>query len=306
MPMSYAASPVHVSVRSVLATTDFSEPSRRPLRHALTITRHYGAKFYLAHVIPGFSYTLTGPEALKVASEMAESEMLQLEHDLLESGSLDGIDHEFLIRKGAVWEELQSIVSQNQIDLVILGTHGRFDPGKMLLEPVAENAFRYAKCPVLTVGPVSYPFDCGKTSPRFLFATDFGEGSLCALPHAVSFANHLGAKLTLLHVVPTATIPEHPSSDVPVIGDPARTVCLRKFEQLLRDEEELALPPEFIVHSGLPSEKILHVALDLRADLIFMGLRRSNHGATTSHMPWATAYEVVCGAGCPVLTMRTQ
>lgn len=46
MPMSFAASPVHVSLRSVLAATDFSEASRKPLRHALTMTRHYGAKFY--------------------------------------------------------------------------------------------------------------------------------------------------------------------------------------------------------------------------------------------------------------------
>lgn len=45
MPMSFAASPVHVSLRSVLVATDFSEASRKPLRHALTMTGHYGAKF---------------------------------------------------------------------------------------------------------------------------------------------------------------------------------------------------------------------------------------------------------------------
>jgi len=65
------------------------------------------------------------------------------------------------------------------------------------------------------------------------------------------------------------------------------------------------LSPEFIVQFGLPSEKILQAALDLRADLIFMGLRRADHVATDSQMPWTTAHDVACHAGCPVLTVRT-
>jgi nucleotide-binding universal stress UspA family protein len=205
-----------------------------------------------------------------------------------------------------VWEELQSIISHNQIDLVVLGTHGRRGLGKMLLGSVAEEVFRQANGLVLTVGPNSYPFDFAKTRPKFLFATDFGEGSLRALPHAISVANHLRAKLTLLHVVPAAPIPEHPSHEVLALRDPPRMACFRQLEQLLTHEQELALPPEFFVHFGLPSERILQLASELKADLIFMGLRRSTHIASASHLPWATAYDVVCCAGCPVLTVRSE
>ena len=303
--MLSAVPAVHLSLESVLIATDFSDASRKPLRHALTIARHYHARFYLAHVVSGLGYTLAGPEALELAFETAGRDMLQLEHDLVESGSLDGLDHDFFVRQGVVWEELQSIISQNRIDLLVLGTHGRRGIGKMLLGSVAEEVFRRADCPVLTVGPNSYPFDFTRTSPKLLFATDFGEGSLRALRYAISFANHLNAKLTLLHVVPTAPIPEHPASDILIKRDAARMACLRQLEQLVADEQELALPPEFIVHFGMPSLKILEVARELRADLLFMGLRRSSRIGTASHMPWATAYEVVCCAGCPVLTVRT-
>jgi nucleotide-binding universal stress UspA family protein len=86
--MSSAASLVRSSLKSVLVATDFSETSRRALCHALVVARHYGAKFYLAHVVSGLGYTLVGPQALALASEAAEKELLQLEHDLLESGSL--------------------------------------------------------------------------------------------------------------------------------------------------------------------------------------------------------------------------
>jgi len=55
------------------------------------------------------------------------------------------------------------------------------------------------------------------------------------------------------------------------------------------------------------------LALDLRlksvlmtksVDLIILGLHRASLAGTISHMPWATAYEIVCGAECPVLTVR--
>jgi nucleotide-binding universal stress UspA family protein len=76
--------------------------------------------------------------------------------------------------------------------------------------------------------------------------------------------------------------------------------------QLLTNEEELALPPEYLVHFGRPSETILQLALKLKADLIFMGLRLSTHVVAAPQTHWATAYEMVCGASCPVLTARTQ
>jgi nucleotide-binding universal stress UspA family protein len=80
-------------------------------------------------------------------------DLLQLEHDLVESATLDGIDHEFLLRQGVVWDELQSIISQNQTELVVLGTHGRRGLGRIVLGSVAEDVFRHANCLLLTIGP---------------------------------------------------------------------------------------------------------------------------------------------------------
>jgi nucleotide-binding universal stress UspA family protein len=302
--MSLVASPVRFSLKSVLVATDFSDASRRPLDHALAAARYFGAKFYLAHVVSGLAYTLAGPDAIGFASEAARRDLLQLEHELAENGFLDGIAHESLVRKGVVWDELQSIISHNHIDLVVLGTHARRGPGRMLLGSVAEGVFRHASCPVLTVGPNSSAFGFSKTSYTFLFATDFGESSLRALPHAISFANRLGAKLTLLHVIPLTSVPEHPSRNDLVKHYADRMACLRRLEQS-QTGEEFVEPPEYLVKFGAPSERILQVAAEIKADLIFMGLHPSTHIAPPQ-MRFATAYEVVCGASCPVLTVRTQ
>ena len=85
---------------------------------------------------------------------------------------------------------------------------------------------------------------------------------------------------------------------------PARQKSLRRLRELT-ENGELTVKPECMVVFGSPREKILQVAESLTVDAIIMGLRRSAHVGTASHMLWATAYEVVRSAGCPVMTVRS-
>lgn len=87
---------------------------------------------------------------------------------------------------------------------MVIGTHARRGLGKLLLGSVAEHIFRHADCLVLTVGPGSLqgsPVGSGRAIRPFLFATDFSEASLRALPYAISAANRFGTKLVLLNVM---------------------------------------------------------------------------------------------------------
>ena len=308
--MSFAGPALDLRLKSVLLATDLSPASVKPLHHALAIARHYRAKLYVAHVVSPIPYLMAGPEALERGCEGASRDLQTLERELVYEGSLDGIDREFIMRRGGVWEELQEIIFQKQIDLVVIGTHGRRGIEKLLLGSVAERVFRHAECPVLTVGPHSYlegRVECNGTQ-TYLFATDFGEPSLGALPHAVSLAKGTKAKLVLVHVVPAPPIPQIPgwynASEVISVRENARMACMRRLEQLLPRDEQRSIDNQFVVQFGTPSEKILQVALERRADLLILGLRRSPLPGTISHIPWATAYEIVCGAACPVLTVR--
>jgi nucleotide-binding universal stress UspA family protein len=94
------------------------------------------------------------------------------------------------------------------------------------------------------------------------------------------------------------------AGDVMQMRENARMSGLRRLEELISQNTKLAVKPEFAVEFGTPSERILQAAETFKADAIIMGLHRSARIGTASHMPWATAYEVVCGAGCPVLTVR--
>jgi nucleotide-binding universal stress UspA family protein len=250
-----------------------------------------------------------GPEARNAATEAAWVNAHQLENKLLESEALDGLSHELLVPQGNVWEEVERVINEKHIDLLIIGTHDRRGLGKLLFGSVAEQIFRHADCPVLTVGPGSLQgpiIDATEVVWPFLFATDFGDASLRALPYAVSFANRVGTRLILLHVIPPLSISFHRATahDIKQAEEVARQNGLRRLRELTEDTE-LTVRPEFMVVFGSPSEKILEVAESFTADAIIMGLHRGTHVGTASHMLWTTAYEVVRRAGCPVMTVRT-
>jgi nucleotide-binding universal stress UspA family protein len=292
-------SPQDQKIESVLLATDLSEAAQKPLQHAIGIARHYGAKLYLAHVVSSLGFTLPGGNALDTATEAARRNAHQLETQLVEAGVLAGLDHEFIVTQGVVWQVLNQIIREKEADLIVSGARGSGGLRKLLLGSVAEQIFRYADCMVYTVGPASYHearADEIVPNRTFLFATDFTEASLHALPYAVSYANQFGAKLVLLHVLPTA----------PNLKSLLYTAAMEALEDVSR-KDTLKVKPECVVEfcpSGPISKKILETAKRLEVDLIIMGLRRAKHVQASSHAPWAMAYEVVCGAGCPVATTR--
>src|SRR5207244_7706673 len=81
-------------------------------------------------------------------------------------------------------------------------TRGRHGLKKLVLGSGAEQIFRQADCPVLTVGPnVEVPAGDAAAFRHIVFATDFSAGSLHALPYALSLAEENEATLTFLHVM---------------------------------------------------------------------------------------------------------
>ena len=298
--------------RSVLIASDFSQPSEKALRHSLALARFYGSRFCLAHVVSSLGLTMAGPEAIGACEEAVLREAAQLEASLVQTGALTGIQYKFIVRQGELWPELREIIREESTDLLVVGTHGRHGVGKLFFGSVAEEIFRQAGCPVLIFGPHSQPLPWVGSPSRartFLFATDFGQASLHALSQSIAVANHFEAKLVFLNVIP-AVPPRrfrlHAGTDPGKLQENAYQIALQRVADLARNAN-LDVRPECRVEfeSNKPiSEWILETAERLRADLIIMGLHSSAHFGVMSHLNWTTAYDVVCHAGSPVLTVN--
>src|ERR1700726_3619150 len=203
MPQTRSAQ-FSISLANILFATDFSRQSSLALKHALPIARKYGSKIYAAHVTrEQIGLPASAREGLQALGIQRGSDTQNAVASL--RTELSSIPHEILSGKGHVWAELSKIVEANRIDLIVEGTHGRSVVGRFLKGSVAETIFRRASCPVLTVGPaVSGEPESIVNLHEILFATDFSEISMAALPYAISLAEENHARLYLLHVAKKA------------------------------------------------------------------------------------------------------
>lgn len=290
--------PKPVEISNILLATDFSPSSNAALQYARTMAEHYGAKLYLLHVLPPEPHTavpLDMPPELDGAHAAAEENLGRL----LRLESIREVVREALIERGEIAEVIPAAIKQHDIDLIVLGTHGRRGIRKLLLGSVAEQIFRAASCPVLTVGPevTATRLEYGEF-PHIVFATDFSPASLHALPYAFSLAKKTQARLTMMHAI------HEISEGAMEYLDEVTSACRQRLTELLPDGAGTWFHPEFVVEFGPAADMILKVAEEEQADLVIMGAKRKAHLPAATHVPWPTAYLVAAQAICPVLTVR--
>jgi nucleotide-binding universal stress UspA family protein len=220
---------------------------------------------------------------------------------------LKGVPHEFLVVSGGPIALKDSgdtpttvlgLVGTKNIDLTVVGTHGRSGLGRVLLGSVAETIVREASCPVLTVGPrLMFEPKWSLKIKEVLYAADLTPSSEGASRYAISLAQEGNARLTILSVLPEPTVVELVKSECLVSS------TIQRMQELVPPETELRCQPNCIVEFGDPAEKILDMAGGYKADIIVLGIRPHSVGAAT-HLLRPTAHRVIAGATCPVLTVR--
>jgi nucleotide-binding universal stress UspA family protein len=298
-PKPHTIPPKPVEINNILFATDFGPSSEAALGYAHAIAARHGAKVYLLHVLP--------PEADlpipldKFPSELDRTRQTATEHmvKLLAGERLRGVAHDALLERGHMEQVLAATIQQHDIDLIVAGTHGHRGLKKLVLGSVAEKIFRQATCPVLTIGPEIGGDEAGEFS-HVLYATDFSQGSLKALPWALALACENNAKLTMLHV-----IQEISEAGMEYL-DEVSAACKQRLSELLPPGVGTWCKPEFFVEFGPAADTILKIAEEQQAEIIVMGARHTRMPAAASHLPWATAYRVVCQSHCPVLTVRSN
>lgn len=219
-------------------------------------------------------------------------------HEFLESGELRGVKTETVIEEGFLWPAISKVINEHQVDLIVLGTHGRGAFKRLLLGSVAEDIFRHATCPVLTIGPhvkpVSGEYD---RLQKILFATDFAPSSMHALDYALALTEEHGAQLLLLHVVRPPSMPVN-------LTDQLVNDSQAKLKELIPDEFLPVRRPIAFTQVGFPADEIVAMAEWEHADLIVMGMHNPTGMAT--HWPFEVAAQVVGNATCPVLSVRSE
>lgn len=281
-----------VSLRNILLSTDFSPCSEAALTYGAWLARRYGATLYLVTVVPPEITDYVQPPDPFYLRHSAEKKMAILADQEL----LQGIRHREFVKEGQVPETLSDLIDRLEVDLIVMGTHGRGGMKKLVLGSVAEEIINSAPCPVLTIGPrVSRLTIQQPRLERILYAADLLHGSGRDLAYAEWLAEQEDAHLSLLHVMKAPRGGHQGYSQSEIEATKARLARLLP--------RETTASAEYIVEVGVPGEQILKVAETQGADLIVMGPHHTAFTRAATHLPWITPHEVVCHAHCPVLTV---
>ena len=147
--------------KRILCPIDFSAHSDAALAYASTLAHQAGGKLLLVYVddsqVPydaGFAGYVPPPD-----------ETEQLEKQLSQTRpTIQSVECEHHLLFGHPADAIVEFAKAHQIDLIVMGTHGRTGVARLLMGSVAESVVRRAECPVLTLRqPPPTPLDSPET-----------------------------------------------------------------------------------------------------------------------------------------------
>jgi nucleotide-binding universal stress UspA family protein len=146
----FARSHNMIRLKRILVPHDFSDCSDTAVRYAIDLARRFGARLYILNVSERLRMeTATEfPVGFEVAVEAAVRERLMTIVTPQERHELKPL---FIVVPGAPAAAIVRYASDEGIDLIVMGTHGRGFVAHAMLGSVAEKVVRTAPCPVLTV-----------------------------------------------------------------------------------------------------------------------------------------------------------
>ena len=263
-----------MQIKQILVPTDFSKNAEHALSYAVELAKRCSAKLHLLHtpVIPTYllmdlSYS-PGPEAVTRILNDAQAAL----DEEAKSTATAGIELFTAIREGTVHEVIRDYAKEHDIDLVVVGTHGRTGVSKLMYGSVTERVLKTVHTPILVI-----PRKGGKLPGAMVVAYDFSAPSKRAAE--VARAIH-GVFQGPIHVV-------HSYLDVwgeytdrgAVVGEAAekrREALHLGLDEMLREETEELFSAEadgVQTHlvTGDPAEGILTIAEKVGATLICAG-----------------------------------
>jgi len=301
-----------IRIRHILFPTDFSESADRALDHAAALARRYGARLTLFHVVVPYTggpvesgETFPGQKRLDEIFEELERDAHEgLEQRIAERAQ--GFDAERVVARAFdVADKILSYADAQDVDLIVMGSHGRRGVPRLLLGSEAERVVRLASCPVLAVSSKSRIDHHDPT--KILVPIDFSAASEQALRYGLALGKEFGAEVHVAHVFDEPVVPpflmDHTASFIHT--DPKmKERCLASMDEHLARYDVGSTKVHKHVLEGRVATTVRDFADSENADLVVIGTRGLK-GLDTLLLG-STAAHVIRTAHCPVLTVREQ
>ena len=276
-------------MKNILVPTDFSTCAYYACKVAAEIAKKSGATLHFLHVIDipilssdmGINAYENVPETLFLMNHAKEN-MQKLTEDSL----FNGINTTSSIDYDSTYSRITQKVKEDNIDLIVMGSHGASGFQEFIVGSNAERVTRFADCPVLTIKNDHDSFDL----KNIVLASNFHGEADVMFNKFVEFADLFEAHIHLLKVN-TASEFETTRYSRKIMEDFAKSHQLKNYSlHVYNDENE--------------EEGILHYSQEVGADLIAIG----THGRTglAQLINGSLAEDVLNHAARPVLSIKIK
>jgi nucleotide-binding universal stress UspA family protein len=152
-----------IGIKKILCPTDFSENSEHALQYALTLATLSQAELRLFHVVEPITY----PQSTQLFEPVLDEVELMMKMEAAFQTQLEdqvsALKDEYpkitgKLVKGNTFLEIIRVARDDDVDMIVMGTHGRTGLAHVLIGSVAEKVVREAPCPVLTVKHPEHKF----------------------------------------------------------------------------------------------------------------------------------------------------
>jgi nucleotide-binding universal stress UspA family protein len=273
----------------ILLALDGSDCAAAAADDALALAEQYGAELHAVCVVEAFG--LSTIEERKAREREADERL----EGLAERAADAGVDCETERRVGFADKELLAAVEESEVDLLVMGTHGRTGIQRFLLGSIAGQVVRHAPTPVFTTGAIDEPWRV----ERVLVATDGSENAEVAARHGVDIAARYGATVDVLSVVDTDAVAVDVRSERLVETLTERSQAA--VDRVVALADERGVEANGTVTRGRPERAIVDAVEEGGADLVAMG----THGRSGVRrlVLGSVAEAVVRTSPSPVLTV---
>ncbi len=184
-------------MKKILVPTDFSKYSEYALQAASIIAKKHNAEI-LALNMMGLSHTGLNKSSAQRATEalfhlkIAEKEF----KTFLDKDYLKGIKVKEMVKDYTIFSELNTLALDNDIDLIVMGSHGTSGVEEMFVGSNTEKVVRTSDIPVLVIksNPDNLSFK------EVVFASDFKTENINAYHSAMNLFESFNSNIHLLHV----------------------------------------------------------------------------------------------------------
>jgi nucleotide-binding universal stress UspA family protein len=202
--------------KNIMVPTDGSGFDREAIRVALQIAERSQAAVRLVrvHSTGRLFGTETAPDAVSVSAKIMRQERLRILAELdnlaAECRKVSTARISAALEDGPVPDALCTYARRNNIDLIVISSHGRGGIARLSFGSVTDSLIRHATSPVLVIKPHASYLNPGAEElfKRIIVPLDGSSLAEQILPQAIALAKLDTARLTLLTVLAPRTSPQ--------------------------------------------------------------------------------------------------